>query len=252
MGFLDRLLGRTPSEQQRQTGAPGGATAAYRPATPTPGQAPPPQPGASEDERAVARYRYLLRTAPPEQLEALHAEAFAKLTPEQRQQLLRELSNASPEEAGSSSEPADLARAATRAEMRQPGTLQNTFSRGSFGGGGMGMGGMFAGSMMGTIAGVVVGSVIADMLLGGYEQSPEAQEAGDAGADSGGDTGSDSGGESGGDSGTDAGGDAGFAGDSSGADAGGGDWAGGGESWGGGGDWGGGGGDFGGGDFGGF
>ena len=128
----------------------------------------------------MARYRYLLRTAPPEQLEALHAEAFAKLTPEQRQQLLRELATVSPGEAGTSAEPADLARAATRAEMRQPGTLQNTFSRGSFGGG-AGMGGMFAGSMMGTIAGVVIGSAIADALFDGYDQSPEAQDAGDTG-----------------------------------------------------------------------
>jgi hypothetical protein len=230
MGFLDKLLGRTPSEQQRQSGyATGRGTASGSTQVP-------PQPGASEEERAVARYRYLLRTAPPEQLEALHTEAFSKLTPEQRQQLLRELSSASPTEAGSSTEPADLARAATRAEMRQPGTLQNTFSRGSFGGGGMGMGGMFAGSMMGTIAGVVVGSAIADMMFSGYEQSPEAQEAGDTGGDTGTETG-----------------DAGFSGEPGGAeagsaDAGGGDWAGGGDSWGGGGggDWGGGGGDFGG------
>jgi len=232
MGFLDRLLGRTPTEQQRHAPAPG---------RPGPAGQTPPRPGASEEERAVARYRYLLRTAPPEQLEALHAEAFAKLTPEQRQQVLRELSAAAPGEAGTSSEPADLARAATRAEMRQPGTLQNTFSRGAFGGG-AGMGGMFAGSMMGTIAGVVVGSALANMLFDGYDQSPEAQEAGDTG----GDTGTDSG--DAGDGGTDAGdpgsGDAGYAGDTSGNDAGGGDV-------GGGGDWGGGGGDFGGGDFGG-
>ena len=44
----------------------------------------------------------------------------------------------------------------------------------------MGMGGMIAGSMLGTIAGVVVGSALADMMLGGYDSSPEAQEAGDA------------------------------------------------------------------------
>lgn len=223
MGFLDRLLGRTPTEQQRQTGSVQGHGS-----TPAPGWTPPARSGTSENERAVARYRYLLRTAPPEQLEALHAEAFASLTTEQRQQLLRELSTAAPGENGTSSEPADLARAATRAEMRQPGTLQNTFSRGSFGGGGMGTGGMVAGSMMGTIAGVVVGSAIANMMLGGYEDSPEAQEAGDTG----------------GDAGTDAGTDAGSA-DSSSGDAGGGDWAGGGDS-----GWGGG--DFGGGDFGGF
>ena len=237
MGFFDRLLGRTPTEQHRH--------AAGRSA---PSAATPSRPPANEEERAVARYRYLLRTAAPEQLEALHAEAFAKLTPEQRQQLLRELATVSPGEAGTSAEPADLARAATRAEMRQPGTLQNTFSRGSFGGG-TGMGGMFAGSMMGTIAGVVIGSAIADALFDGYDQSPEAQDAGDTG----GDTGTDSG--DAGDGGTDSGdpgsgdvGDAGYAGDASGTDSGG-DWAGGGDL-GGGGDFGGG--DFGGGDFGGF
>jgi hypothetical protein len=231
MGFLDRLLGRTPTEQQRQSASvaiPGS----------TPGRGAPPAPGATEDERALARYRYLLRTAPPEQLEALHAEAFAALTPAQRQQLLHELSTTAPGEAGTSAEPADLARAATRAEMRQPGTLQNTFSRGSFGGAGMGMGGMVAGSMMGTIAGVVVGSVIADSLLGGYDSSPEAEASGDTGAD-GGDA-------SGAEAGADGGGDWAGSADSGATETGAGDGG-----WGGG-DWGGGGGDFGGGDFGGF
>ena len=247
MGFLDRLLGRTPTQQQHPTGAPADGRVEYGNPRPAYGGAPS-GPGVSEDDRAIARYRYLLRTAPPEQLETLHAEAFAKLSPDQRQQLLRELSASSPQEAGTSSEPADLARAATRAEMRQPGTLQQTFSRGSFGGGGMGMGGMFAGSMMGSIAGVVVGSAIADMMLGGFDDSPEAQDAGDTGGGSEGDTGSDaasdSAGDSGGDAGTEAAGDTGFA-DTGAGDAGGGDWAGGGDSWGGGGD-------FGGGDFGGF
>jgi len=242
MGFLDRLLGRTPTEQHRQE-------AGWDNGRNTQPAGAPPRPAASEEERAVARYRYLLRTAPPEQLEALHAEAFAKLTPEQRQQLLRELSTASPGEAGTSAEPADLARAATRAEMRQPGTLQNTFSRGSFGGG-TGMGGMFAGSMMGTIAGVVIGSAIADMLFDGYDQSPEAQEAGDTGGDTGTDSaGSGDGGTDSGDTGSGDAGDPGLGGDTSGADTGG-DWAGGGDYGGGGGDFGGG--DFGGGDFGGF
>ncbi len=236
MGFLDRLLGRTPPPEQNQPSAAWDDGRNLRSA------ATPSRPQASEEERAVARYRYLLRTAPPEQLEALHAEAFAKLTPEQRQQLLRELSTASPGEAGTSAEPADLARAATRAEMRQPGTLQNTFSRGS-GGGGMGMGGMFAGSMMGTIAGVVVGSALANMLFDGYGDSPEAQEAGDTGADAAADSG-DGGTDTGGDAGSgDAGGDAGYAADTSGTDTGG-DWGGGGGDFGGG--------DFGGGDFGGF
>ena len=233
MGFLDRLLGRTPTEQYRQEAGWDTGRSIRSAATP-------PRPPASEEERAVARYRYLLRTAPPEQLEALHAEAFATLTPEQRLQLLRELATASPDEAGTSAEPAALARTATRAELRRPGTLQNTLSRGSFGGG-TGMGGMFAGSMMGTIAGVVIGSAIADTLFGGYAASPEAQDAGDTGTDAAGsgDSGSDAG-----DPGSEDASDAGYAGDPSGTDAGG-DWVAGG-------DWGGGDGDFGGGDFGGF
>ncbi|MGL4177992.1 MAG: hypothetical protein ACRCSN_18185, partial [Dermatophilaceae bacterium] len=80
MGFLNRLLGR-----------PMRGPAASAPSSgPTSAAPAPPMPGASEDERAVARYRYLLRTASPEQLEAVHAEAFSTLTSEQRQQLLRE------------------------------------------------------------------------------------------------------------------------------------------------------------------
>ena len=98
---------------------------------------PPPRGGASsEDERAIARYRYLLRTAPPEDIEKVHAEAFAKLSPEQRQMVLQRLTEDLPEsERPRTDQPADLARSATRAEMRQPGYLQ-----GAFGGGRGGMG----------------------------------------------------------------------------------------------------------------
>ena len=77
------------------------------------------------DEQAVARYRYLLRTAPPEQIEQAHAEAFAQLTPDQRQQVLAQLAAAVPAgERPRTDDPETLARAATRAEMRQPGTLE--------------------------------------------------------------------------------------------------------------------------------
>ena len=175
MGFLDRLLGREPRTQQ-------------------PPYAPPPpdhsvpggglRPAAGHDERAVARYRYLLRTAPPEALEQVHAEAFARLTPEQRSQVLAELSRDLPAgERPPGADPQSLARSATRAELRQPGYLEHAFSRGRFGGGagGMGMGGSIVGSMMGTIAGVVIGSALADALFDGYGDSPEAAEAGDAG-----------------------------------------------------------------------
>lgn len=246
MGFLDKLLGREP-RMQSQGGAPGAGGGSWSPQ----GGGAPGQPqhfqtagsqASGEDARAIARYRYLLRTAPPETLEQVHAEAFAQLTPEQRQQVLASLTQEAPQgEAPASAEPQDLARAATRAEMRQPGTLERTFGRGSFGG--MGMGGTLMGSMMGTIAGVVVGSAIANALFADYGSSPEAAEAGEAGADTGGgDTGE--GGDTSG-SGGDAGGDTG-GGDVGGSDVGGSDL--------GGSDFGGsdfGGGDFGGGDFGG-
>ena len=99
MGFLDRLFG---TEQ-----AP---------------VAPPRRAPRSDDELAIERYRYLLRTAPPETLEQVHAEAFAKLSDEQRALIYEELSQgAGTGERPLSSEPATLARAATRAELPQPG-----------------------------------------------------------------------------------------------------------------------------------
>ena len=216
MGFLDRLLGRESQPHRRQQwGAPAPFVQSY--------DVPPPRGGASsEDERAIARYRYLLRTAPPEDIEKVHAEAFAQLSPEQRQMVLQRLTEDLPEsERPRTDQPADLARSATRAEMRQPGYLQGAFGGGR---GGMGMGGMFAGSMLGTIAGFVVGSAIADAMLGGYESSPEAADAGDAGGDGGGDAGGGDadGGDAGGDlGGADAGGDFGGFGDFGGGDFGG-------------------------------
>ena len=173
MGLFDRIFGRTDVPQV--PAGRSGAVTAYAPARTT-GRATPQDSttGASaEDQAAIARYRYLLRTAPPERIEAVHAEAFARLTPQQRQAVLAEMTRTlPPEEVPRVDEPHAMARAATRAEMAQPGYLQNTLGRT-----GVGFGGMFAGSMLGTVAGVVVGSALADMLLGGFEQSPEAAEA---------------------------------------------------------------------------
>lgn len=212
MGLLDRILGREPARPQYST-----PPAGHQPAGAPHGSTRSPQPQASEDERAVARYRYLLRTAPPEQVEQVHAEAFAKLTPEQRTQVLHSLSDLPEGERPTSDDPQSLARAATRAEMSNPGTLQQRFA-GAGGRQGPGMGTMIGGSLLGTVAGVMIGSALAQSLFGGYEGSPEAGEVGEAS-----------------DAGADAG-DAGAEGDVGGGDAGGGDV---------------GGGDFGGGDFGG-
>jgi len=171
MGFLDRFLGR--EEQPTQ---PYGS----RPAT--------------SDEAAIDRYRYLLRTAPPDAIEQAHAEAFAQLTPEQRRQVLDGLSQDVPEaERAQSDDPRALARMATRAELRAPGTLENRFGGG---GGGIGMGGMLAGSLLASVAGAFVGTAIADSffdLSDGGGADPAADGGGDVAADSGGDAGFDGG-----------------------------------------------------------
>src|ERR687890_1257932 len=138
----------------------------------------------SPDEQAVERYRYLLRTAPPETIEEAHAEAFAKLSPEQRRMVLRELdSTLTPAERAAGApydeDPRSLARLATRAEMRQPGTLERTWSGMPAG---IGMGGLMMGNFMSTIAGVMVGSMIADAFLGNAGYDAGSAETADASA----------------------------------------------------------------------
>lgn len=237
MGFLDRLLGR----EARETYPPPAPPAGQGPAGPTApsGYAAVPDGAGTPDERAVARYRYLLRTAPPESLEEVHAEAFARLSPEQRRQVLDDLArDLPPGEQPPSEDPRSMARFATRAELRRPGFLEQALGRRpGTGAGGMGMGGTVMGSMMGTVAGVVVGSMLADALLDGYDSSPEATGATDTGAT---DTGDSSAPADSTDAGDVTAADAGY--DSGGFDAGGfggGDF-GGGSDFGGGGDFGGG------------
>jgi hypothetical protein len=64
--------------------------------------------------------------------------------------------------------PAELARVATRAEVRQPGTMERVFGRL---GGGAGMGGFLAGTFLSSIAGTVVGSMIAQNFFGNHSGS---------------------------------------------------------------------------------
>jgi len=209
MGLLDRLLGR--EDQSRN-----------RPAWNTqPRQ--PQQRQRTDDEVAIERYRYMLRTAPPEQVEQAHAEAFAKLTPQQRQQVLAELSAAVPPgERVQSDDPRSLARMATRAEMRQPGTMERAL--GGRGMGGMGMGGMIAGGLLASVAGAFIGTAIADAMFD-FNDSGEGGDAGDAEAAA--DTGDSGGaGDAGGDYGGDYGDGGGFDGGDFGGDFGGGDFGG--------------------------
>ena len=88
-------------------------------------------------------------------------------------------------------DPRSLARLATRAEVRQPGTLERSFNgMGGRGGGMGGMGGMMAGSFLASMAGVIVGSAIAQSFFDGAGTGDAV--AGDMAAnDTAGDAGSD-------------------------------------------------------------
>ncbi len=131
----------------------------------------PRQSGPSQsDEAAIQRYRYLVQTAPPDAIERAHEEAFAQLTQEQRREVLRSLSAAVPayERAGTSADdPKSLARLATRAELRQPGTIERS----------LGPGGFLAGSLLSSLAGAFVGTAIAQHFLGGFGPAEDAGAA---------------------------------------------------------------------------
>ena len=127
-----------------------------------------------DDDQAIERYRYMLRTAPPDDIERAHAEAFSQLTPEQRATVLRELSRqVPPSEAATSDDPQSLARMATRAEMRQPGTMERTFASVP----GPGLGGMF----LSTLAGAFVGTAIAGAFFDNNDSGESAGTDADAG-----------------------------------------------------------------------
>ena len=187
MGLFDRLFGDQPTQAA----------------------APPRRAPRSDDEIAVERYRYLLRTAPPETLEQVHAEAFAKLTDEQRAIIYRDL--AANGETPRGTDAASLAQSATRSELRQPGSLERSFQGPSFGS-------MVGSSLLGTVAGYVIGSALVSAFI------PMDFGSDAAGADTGADTGADSGVDAGGADA--AGADAGGYGDFGGGDFGGGDFGG--------------------------
>jgi hypothetical protein len=169
MGWLDRLFGRGEESRAREpqpTSAGVGGQAAL------------------SDEQALARYHYMLKTAPPEAIEQAHEEAFAKLTPDQRAQVLRELSAQTPESERAAlagrDDPKSLARLATRAEMRQPGTMERTFGRS-----GGGMGGMMGGTIFASLVAGFAGSMIANQLFAGLDDADLAAGGADLPADAG-------------------------------------------------------------------
>jgi len=190
MSLIDRLLGRDEPPAPNST-APAAAAPRFA-QNGGPGRANLP----SADEQAVARYRYMLQTAPPETIEQAHEEAFARLTPEQRRLALQQLATNLPENErafASEDDPRTLARLATRAEVRQPGFMERTFGGGGMGaaggmmgggmmggGGGVGMGGLLAGGLLTSIAGSFIGSSIAhqffaspDVTNNFYQNNPD-------------------------------------------------------------------------------
>jgi hypothetical protein len=194
MSFFDRLFGRE-SERQPQApgsgrGAPGsggGSPGAGR-GVPGSGWDAPASSGSAQsaDEQALERYRYMLRTAPPEDIERAHEEAFAALTPEQRRAVLQQLSQeVPPGEVPDSDDPKSLARLATRAEIRRPGTMERAFSPGAMGSGMPGLGSLFLYSLAGSFIGTTIAQSFFDNDPGssgaegvGDTQSAEYGEAG--------------------------------------------------------------------------
>jgi hypothetical protein len=190
VSFLDRLFGlRRPQPTSRMPGGWGAR--------------------APSEEQALQRYRYLVRTAPPEALEEMYLEAFSRLPPEQRAQAARALDALLPagerSRGAADSDPHTLARRATRAELLRPGTVERAFGGlrvdagapggpqrgwrgegypeprrgwgaspgwGSGWGMGAGLGGMFAGSLLSSFVGSAIGSVVAHQFLDGFDGHP--------------------------------------------------------------------------------
>jgi hypothetical protein len=137
--------------------APGyGATPQGRPSAPA---------STDADRQAIARYDYLMRTAEPHQIEQIHAESFARLTPSQREAVLQRMQSELPaHEQPRSSGVADLSRAAARTEARRPGSMRSVLAK-------VGTGGAVAGAAVGAVgilgavaAGAAVSSVAGPLL----------------------------------------------------------------------------------------
>ena len=135
------------------------------------------------DEQALERYRYMLATAPPADIERAHREAFAQLTPEQRQQALQALAQHVPASELQGDDPASLARAATRAEVRQPGTIER-----AWGSGVPGLGSTFMTMLVASFIGTAIAQSFFDGDGGGGadhgsdgDSGSDTADAGDAG-----------------------------------------------------------------------
>ncbi|MFG6278208.1 cation-transporting ATPase [Microbacterium sp. 5K110] len=144
------------------------AASSATPVAPGHGYAPPAAEAAalrSEDRAAIARYDYLLRTADPDQVERLHRDAFERLSPAQRAHVRGRMdAEFAPHERPRSDAPADLARAAGRAEAQRPGRMSALLARAGRGGL-VGAGVIGAGGLLAAVAGGAIVSAVAAPLL---------------------------------------------------------------------------------------
>ncbi|MFJ3405353.1 cation-transporting ATPase [Promicromonospora sp. NPDC090134] len=120
-------------------------------------------PGVTDaDRQAIARYDYLMQTADPHQVERIHAEAFARLTPAQRQEVLRRMqTELPPHEQPRSADPVELSRAAGRSEARRPGSMRSVLAK-------VGTRGAVAGVAVGAVGilGVVASGAVVSSVAG--------------------------------------------------------------------------------------
>ncbi|GAA4193390.1 hypothetical protein GCM10022219_15130 [Microbacterium oryzae] len=169
----ESLLGDQSRPQERSDGYRSPATGVPRPPAPPAGSRPtPPRPsgsahpsGSAEDRAAIARYDYLLQTARPDQIEQVHRDAFARLTPDQRAQVAARMrAELPPHEQPRSADAPELARVAARAEATQPGKLRGLLARA----GGVGMAGAAVagiGGLLGVVAGGAILTSVGGALL---------------------------------------------------------------------------------------
>ena len=179
----DKLTGddRNQQPQPQQYGQPQPAQYGQQPAQYGQPQqhAGTPQHGADADKVALAKYDYLLRTSSPEQLEQVHHDAFARLTPAQRQQVRDRLnSELPPHEHLRDDSAGGIARAMTRGEMSRPGLVRRVLGgsgrNGNGNGNGRGRAGAFAGGAavgagamaFGGLAAAVAGGAVLSAAAG--------------------------------------------------------------------------------------
>jgi hypothetical protein len=155
--------GQQPYGQPQQTGGRPGRT-----------------PSTDADRVAIAKYDYLLKTADPERLEQAHHDAFARLTPEQRQQVLQRLNAEVPQhDRSTDASPAGLARAATRGETSRPGTMRKVLAGTAIGGGALAVGGLAVAVAGGAVLSAAAGPVLAQAADLGVDFEGVASGLGD-------------------------------------------------------------------------